>query len=528
MNRVTFICSLLAATLFAGCGYHVAGRNDALPKTIHVIAVPAIENKTSSYRIEQRLTAATIHEFLARTNYKVVSAPESGDAVLHGKVLTVEAVPLLFTSIPATATTPATTRATTMLVTMKCDVTLTESSTQKVLYHNDNFVFRNEYEISTDVKSFRRTGPGSRPHGAGFCKTPGCRGNGKLLMPPLTSHELLSRLKKGKPVPAIVLLGAEPYLRDICRAQLIEQYVPEAARTWAVSRFSAERGDIQAALDQAQTLPMLSPQQVVFLENAEAIEEFAEKKREDAVEQLEAYLADPAPFTVLVLEAAHLDQRMKLSKLLVEKSLVVRVGLGDDLNQRNAAAVALARSLAKEQGVEFEKGAAEDLAECVSADLQRLKTEIEKLATFAGERKTILLEDVASMVISERTTTVWEMADMIASRQGKRALDFLDRLLRSGEEPIFLLGGLLFMYRKLVEASEVKGAVNGWQAARALQMAPEKAELAVRNARKISQPRLLAGVRAFQLADNRLKGGSENPRAVMEFLIAELTAPETK
>ncbi len=347
-------------------------------------------------------------------------------------------------------------------------------------------------------------------------------------MPPLTSHELLSRLKKGKPVPAILLLGAEPYLRDICRAQLIEQYVPEAARTWAVSRFSAERGDIEAALDQAQTLPMLSPQQVVFLENSEAIEEFADKKREDAVELLESYLADPAPFTVLVLEAAQLDQRMKLSKLLVEKSLVVTVGLGDDPNQRNAAAVALARSLAKEQGVEFEKGAAEDLAECVSADLQRLKTEIEKLATFAGERKTILLEDVASMVISERTTTVWEMADMIASRQGKRALDFLDRLLRSGEEPIFLLGGLLFMYRKLVEASEVKGVVSGWQAARALQMAPEKAELAVRNARKISKPRLLAGMRAFQLADNRLKGGSEDPRAVMEFLIAELTAPETR
>jgi len=154
MNRASFISSLLAATIFAGCGYHVAGRNDALPKTIHVIAVPAIENKTSSYRIEQRLTAATIHEFLARTNYKVVPAPESGDAVLRGKVLTVEAVPLLFTSIPATATTPATTRATTMLVTMKCDVTLTESSTQKVLYHNDNFVFRNEYEISADVKSF--------------------------------------------------------------------------------------------------------------------------------------------------------------------------------------------------------------------------------------------------------------------------------------------------------------------------------------------------------------------------------------
>jgi outer membrane lipopolysaccharide assembly protein LptE/RlpB len=154
MNRALLASMLFVTTILSGCGYHVSGRGDALPKTIHVIAVPAIENKTSSYRIEQRLTAATIHEILAHTNYKAVSMPESGDAVLRGKVLTLETVPLLFVSTPATATTPATTRATTMLVTMKCEVTLTETTTQKVLYHSDNFVFRNEYEISSDVKSF--------------------------------------------------------------------------------------------------------------------------------------------------------------------------------------------------------------------------------------------------------------------------------------------------------------------------------------------------------------------------------------
>jgi lipopolysaccharide assembly LptE-like protein len=154
MNRAPFALFLLASAILSGCRYHVAGRSDALPKTIHVIAVPAIENKTSSYRIEQRLTAATIHEILVHTNYKAVSMPESGDAILRGKVLTLEAVPLLFVSTPATATAPATTRATTMLVTMKCEITLTEATTQKVLYHSDNFAFRNEYEISSDVKSF--------------------------------------------------------------------------------------------------------------------------------------------------------------------------------------------------------------------------------------------------------------------------------------------------------------------------------------------------------------------------------------
>jgi DNA polymerase-3 subunit delta len=347
-------------------------------------------------------------------------------------------------------------------------------------------------------------------------------------MPPVNPHQLLAQLKKGKPVPTILLLGEEPYLRDSCRAMLIDQYVPEASRTWAVSRYSAERGDIQPALDQAQTLPMLSPQQVIFLEDTEAIEEFPEKKRDEAVKQLESYLSDPAPFTVLVFEATHLDQRMKLAKTLVEKSLVVQVGLGADQDQRNAAAAALARTMGREKGVEFAAGAAEDLAERVAGELQRLKTEIEKLSSYTGDRKIIQREDVALMVISERAATVWGMADLIAARQGNRALDFLERLLRDGEEPLSLLGGMAWMYRKLIEASEVKGAVNGWQAARALQMRPEQAELAIRNARKISKPRLLAGLRAFQLADSRLKGGTHDPRTVMEFLIAELTAPETR
>jgi hypothetical protein len=31
---------------------------------------------------------------------------------------------------------------------------LTQTDTQKVLFHTDKFIFRSEYEISTDVKSF--------------------------------------------------------------------------------------------------------------------------------------------------------------------------------------------------------------------------------------------------------------------------------------------------------------------------------------------------------------------------------------
>lgn len=149
MRKSPLVTSALLCALFAGCGYHVVGRGDAMPKNIHVIAVPALENKTTSYRIEQRLTAATIREFLERTSYKIVSDPAAGDAVLTGKITGIEATPLIINTAD-----PTNVRATTMLVTVTCEVTLTDSPTKTVLYHNGNFLFRNQYEITSDVKSF--------------------------------------------------------------------------------------------------------------------------------------------------------------------------------------------------------------------------------------------------------------------------------------------------------------------------------------------------------------------------------------
>ena len=343
----------------------------------------------------------------------------------------------------------------------------------------------------------------------------------------MSLEELRQRLDKGKAIPALLLLGDEPYLRDACRAALIERFVPEAARTWAVSRFSADRGETQGALDQAQTLPMLSSRQVVFLEEAEAIERLGEKAREENLERIVAYLQDPAPFTVLVIEAEKLDMRMLLGKKLAELTVVVEVGLSERAEERIDAAEALAKTMAKEQGVTFEKGAAEDLAEFVNGDLTRLKTEVEKLSAFAAERKAIRREDVGLLVTSERTTTIWEVAELLASHQPRKALEFIDRLLREGEEPVLMVGGMAWMYRKLVEASEVRGVTNGWQAAKVLGMRPEQAELAIRCARKISRERLLDGVRALQEADNRLKGGVKDVRAIMEFLVWRLSGDAT-
>lgn len=132
--------------LSAGCGYHVAGRGSRLPASLKTIAVPALENRTSRYRIEQRLTEALVHELLSRTSYHVIADPAAADAVLRGQVVGLESSPLVFDT--------ATGRATTFVVTVHLAVRLEERETKKLLYRNDNFIFREQYEVSTDIPSF--------------------------------------------------------------------------------------------------------------------------------------------------------------------------------------------------------------------------------------------------------------------------------------------------------------------------------------------------------------------------------------
>jgi outer membrane lipopolysaccharide assembly protein LptE/RlpB len=132
--------------VLSGCGYHVAGRGSRLPAGVKTIAVPALENRTARYRIEQRLTGAVIREFLARTSYRVVADPAAADAVLRGEITGLESSAVVFDT--------TTGRATTLLVTVRAQVRLEERETHNVLYHNDNFLFREPYQISTDVASF--------------------------------------------------------------------------------------------------------------------------------------------------------------------------------------------------------------------------------------------------------------------------------------------------------------------------------------------------------------------------------------
>jgi DNA polymerase III subunit delta len=351
-------------------------------------------------------------------------------------------------------------------------------------------------------------------------------------MPESSPTQLLERIQKGKPIPAIVLLGTDPYLRDLCRNGIIQAYVPDAVRDWALARVSVQGGDWSEVFQRAQTLPMLAQLQVVIIDGAETIEVKkrddddageaedsgdADDPRKETLAAFSAYLDSPAPFTILLFEVPKLDKRQRLYKILNEKALVVELTIGDQAPQ-------FAAQMAKELGAEIEPTAATLLADITNREPALMRMELQKLALYVQGRGKITTAAVKELVPNARKNTVWELADMIATRRRDHALQFLDNLLREGEEPVALVGVLSWMYRKLIEARDLPATMRGFQAARPLGMRPDSAEAAIRNAHRMSKENLRAGLIALAETDSQLKSSNPDKRATMEFLIARLTS----
>jgi len=136
----------LLFAISGGCGYHTAGHAVQLPENVKTIAVPAFVNETSTYRIEQMLTASVVREFTTRTHYHILNnTSEAADATLRGTVVSTSSTPLTYNS--------STGQAASVLVVVSMRVSLIDSH-GKVLYQNPAYLFREQYEVSQDLTSF--------------------------------------------------------------------------------------------------------------------------------------------------------------------------------------------------------------------------------------------------------------------------------------------------------------------------------------------------------------------------------------
>lgn len=122
--------------------------NSGLPKNIKTVAVPAFqfEARGARYRVESRFTEAVTREIIRRGNgLKVQGTLEGADAVIEGTIRDFSFSGVLLDREG---------RARVYEVTIVSAVTIRDLDDNRILYDNQNFIFRDSFEFSQDPRSF--------------------------------------------------------------------------------------------------------------------------------------------------------------------------------------------------------------------------------------------------------------------------------------------------------------------------------------------------------------------------------------
>src|SRR6266496_1482032 len=138
------ILMLVFVSGFAEC-YKPVTKNQ-LPSRIKTVAVPAFQNNALRYKIESRFTDAVINELVHRgRGLRVQGDREGADAVIEGIIKSFTFSGVLLDDKG---------RARIFEVTIAAAVTVRDQTENRVLYDNQNFVFRGEYEFANDPRNF--------------------------------------------------------------------------------------------------------------------------------------------------------------------------------------------------------------------------------------------------------------------------------------------------------------------------------------------------------------------------------------
>jgi outer membrane lipopolysaccharide assembly protein LptE/RlpB len=151
MRKFTYLPMAFALLGVTGCGSHTLGAATHLPAGVQTLAVPVFATHTEAYHTEVVLTQAVVREFATRTRLRV-TPDTSGDpdAVLHGTILKETVEPLTYSS--------TTQQSSSFLITVVVSVTLTGRD-GKVLFENKNYVYRQQYQSTTNLASFIEENP---------------------------------------------------------------------------------------------------------------------------------------------------------------------------------------------------------------------------------------------------------------------------------------------------------------------------------------------------------------------------------
>ncbi len=328
----------------------------------------------------------------------------------------------------------------------------------------------------------------------------------------LSYYRLAEHLDQGKLLPVYVVVGEQDLLRELAVAEIKRHVLGEAETPFNLDRFDGEATDGAHVVMSANLLPMLGGQRLVIVKRAQKLLEKSE--------ELRAYLDDPSPQTILLLELSKSpDKRRKAWKEVEQKASIIACA-----TPKTAELLDWVSEQARERKLRLGHDAVSYLVSESGGDLRHLLNELEKLSLYAGEEK-LDLETIATVLGRGKAQSIFRFLDALAAGDSKNALRQLGRLLEEGEPPLRILALVDRLVGQLRMAKEFQSSPRrGDSLAKVLGVPPFAAKGIAEAARRFDRTMLERALRSLADADRVLKSSGLPARLFLESLAISLCA----
>jgi DNA polymerase III subunit delta len=306
--------------------------------------------------------------------------------------------------------------------------------------------------------------------------------------------------------PAYLIVGSDQAKIARARARLRERAEREGGGG-ALELFEAAEGrrspDVDAFAASLAAISLISSRRYLLVDGVESWGKTDAKRAIDA-------LAQVPPETTVAL-VAHGKAPAGLDK-------AVKAAGGEVLSFEAPRERDIPKQLvaeARELGFELDPRAARSLVERLGPRPLRLRTELERLALWAGEGGEVGAEDLQAMVADTSEEAIWSLADAVVAGDEAATMRIAERLVAQGEALPRIVYSIAPRLRQALRAAgELESGKPAGEVAKGLAMHPYAAKMLVSKVKGRTPEDLVASIEA--LADLELwsRGGSDYPEQV--------------
>ncbi len=294
-------------------------------------------------------------------------------------------------------------------------------------------------------------------------------------------HTDVSRLFQsysGRDLPQVFYIWGEPYLCRSIFDKIVNFILPRGHRDMGYELLEGEDAVIPSIIERLSTYSFFQDRLVIALKDIPLLPPpgtaSAPGFQKNDIESLKKSIEKTFPQGhFLVMTAPSVDRRRAIFQTIKDKGFAIDCSMPSGSTKADKTKQdAFLRFTMEDVLQRAQKGIDTDayamLTRQTGFDPATLADSLEKLVSFIGERPSITLKDVTSLVKNTRKEPIFQLTNAVIARNADQAIYYFKKLIDDGFPPIPMLSAIAKQMRKLlvvkqfVEGEKQRGS-HSWR-----------------------------------------------------------------